>query len=50
VILGLLFFPTETRGLAGAASASVGPISDLAVYTTKGLIVLAQGIYESMFN
>ena len=50
VILGLLFFPTETRGLAGAASASVGPLSDLAIYTTKGMIGLAQGIYEAMFN
>jgi len=50
VILGLLFFPTETRGLAGAATASVGPLSDLLVYTTKGLMVLAQGIYEAMFN
>ena len=50
VILGLLFFPTETRGLAGAASASVGPLSDLVVYTTKGMIVLAKGIFEAMFN
>jgi hypothetical protein len=50
VILGLLFFPTETRGLAGAASASVGPVSDLVVYTTKGMIGLAKGIFEAMFN
>ena len=50
VILGLLFFPTETRGLAGAASASVGPVSDLVGYTTKGMIGLAKGIFEAMFN
>ncbi len=50
IILGLLFFPTETKGLAGAATASVGPLSDLAVYTTKGMIGLAQGIFEAMFN
>jgi hypothetical protein len=50
IILGLLFFPTEKKGLAGAATASVGPLSDLAVYTTKGMIGLAQGIFEAMFN
>ncbi len=50
IILGLVFFPDQTTGLAGAASASVGPVSDLAVYTTKGIIQLSQGIYEAMFN
>jgi len=50
IILGLIFFPDQTKGLAGAATSSVGPLSDLAVYTTKGLISLSQGIYEAMFN
>ena len=50
VILGLLFFPSETKGLAGAATASVGPVSELVVYTTKGMIGLSQEIFKSMFN